>query len=182
MPSGAATVPALRAPFRRRELRVANRIRRTSLPAPVLPSSIYPSRLRPVNPVLHLYSILHGAILDPAGPLHRLQGPPAAPAGSSGSRLGVGLDHIANNDILAWLLIVVLLVAFGLVTACGLGIYRQFRNVTPEAELLETIKREARKAAKKPGPVLPPLPPASTRPAPPPWERDADWWKNQPVD
>ena len=90
--------------------------------------------------------------------------------------MDVNARQTANNDILAWSLIGVLGVTLGLVCACGLGMYRQFRRATPETELLEEIKREAR----LPGTVkLPAPPPASLRPE---WERPADWWKDSSVD
>ena len=101
--------------------------------------------------------------------------------GWQGSRLNVNLDHIANNDTLAWSLIAVLVITMALVTACGLGIYRQFRNITPEAELLETIKREAREAAKNPCSKESPARDIQT-PISKPWERPGDWWKDQPGD
>ena len=90
--------------------------------------------------------------------------------------LNVNPDHIAHNDTLTWSLLGVLGLTLAMVTACGLGIYRQFRRSTPEQDLLEAIKREAR----LPGPVSTPLP--KQAPGKAPWERPADWWKDPPVD
>ena len=97
-------------------------------------------------------------------------------AGLGGLPLNVNPQHIANNDTLAWSLLGVLGLTLGLVTACGVGIYRQFRRSTPELELLEEIKNQAR----QPGPVH--LPPATPPPLRNSWERPADWWKDEPQD
>ncbi len=105
-----------------------------------------------------------------------LASPHSALALPPGYGLNVDPDKIAHNDILAWSLMAVLGLTLGLVTACGVGIFRQFRRSRPEAELLEEIKRQA----SLPGPVHQPR----ARPATPekPWERPADWWKNPPQD
>lgn len=94
-----------------------------------------------------------------------------APAAISGLPLNANPDYIANNDTLTWSLLAVLGLTLGMVTACGVGIYRQFRRMTPEAELLEEIKRQAH----LPGPIhIPPTPPSRPNDT---WERPADWWK-----
>lgn len=104
---------------------------------------------------------------------------PVAPCFSAvlQSDLPVPENHaqISPGDAFAWALLAVLGLTFGLVTACGLGIYRQFRRVTPETELLEEIKQAARKTT----PILPLVTPSSQTA---PWERPADWWKNDPQD
>ena len=97
-------------------------------------------------------------------------------AGPGGLPLNVTPQHIANSDTLAWSLLGVLGLTLGMVTACGVGIYRQFRRSSPESELLEEIKNQAR----QPGPVH--LPPASPTPPRNSWERPADWWKDDPQD
>ena len=89
-----------------------------------------------------------------------------------GLPLNVNPDHIANNDTLTWSLLGVLGVTLGMVTACGVGIYRQFRRAAPAAELLEEMKRQAQ----LPGPIH--LPPNTPRGGEQSWERPADWWKN----
>lgn len=97
-------------------------------------------------------------------------------AAYGGFSTNVNPDHVANNDLLAWSLLGVLGLTLGMVAACGLGIYRQFRRSRPEAELLEEIKRQAR----QPGPVhLPPVTPPAPRQS---WERPADWWKEETQD
>lgn len=101
---------------------------------------------------------------------------PASAALPAWLPLNVNPDHIAHSDTLTWSLLGVLGITLGMVTACGFGIYRQFRRSTPEQELLEEIKREAR----LPGPISAPLP--KQPPANAAWERPADWWKNPPVD
>lgn len=91
--------------------------------------------------------------------------------------LPVPVSHVQTSpgDAFAWSLLGVLGLTFGLVTACGLGIYRQFRRVTPETELLEEIKHAARKST----PILPLAAPSCQAAS---WERPADWWKNDPQD
>ena len=99
-----------------------------------------------------------------------------ASAAPGGFALNFNPDHIANNDTLAWSLLGVLGLTLGMVAACGVGIYRQFRRSTPESELLDEIKRQVR----SPGPVhLPPAVPPTPRKS---WERPADWWKDDPLD
>lgn len=102
---------------------------------------------------------------------------PAATSLPASSRTGVpvpvNLEQISPGDAFAWSLLGVLGLTFGLVTACGLGIYRQFRRVTPETERLEEIKQASRHSA--PGLPLP-------APSAAPWERPADWWKGDPKD
>ena len=93
--------------------------------------------------------------------------------------LNVNADAIAHNDILTWSLLGVLGITLGMVTACGFGIYRQFRRVTPETEIIEEIKRQAL----RPGPLENPQPSPPAAPAnAESWERPADWWKNPPGD
>lgn len=124
---------------------------------PTAPSDFMKSRLRPgliLATLLYLLSTL------PAW---------AAPGGLP---LNVKPDYTANNDTLTWSLLGVLGLTLGMVTACGLGIYRQFKRSTPETELLEEMKRQAR----EPGPIkIPPAAPGSSRDT---WERPADWWKD----
>ena len=113
---------------------------------------------------------LSGPALASAAVLMLASAIPAS-AAHAGLPLNVNPNYIANNDTLAWSLLGVLGLTLGMVTACGLGIYRQFRRSTPEAELLEEIKRQAH----LPGPVNIPLPsPPVHRDT---WERPADWWK-----
>ncbi len=99
---------------------------------------------------------------------------PSLPAASrTGVPVPVNLEQISPGDAFAWSLLGVLGLTFGLVTACGLSVYRQFRRVTPETERLEEIKQAARYSI----PDLPlPVPSAA------PWERPADWWKGDPKD
>ncbi len=98
--------------------------------------------------------------------------PLPAHAGLPGWRLNVNPDHIANSDTLAWSLLGVLGLTLGMVGACGWGIYRQFRRITPEQKLLAELKEHLRRS------------PATFTPEPmaPSWEKPADWWKNPPID
>ena len=114
----------------------------------------------PVRPALLLAALTFAGLCLPAS------------AASGGLPLNVNANAIANNDTLAWSLIGVLGLTLGMVTACGLGIYRQFRRITPETELLEEIKRQA----SLPGPIH--LPPAPLPKSGGTWERPADWWKD----
>lgn len=105
-------------------------------------------------------------------PLFLIAAAGVSPAAMPGPALNVNPEQIAaHGDILAWSLLGVLGVTLGMVTACGLGIYRQFRSTTPEARLLEEIKRRSRPSPAEP-PALP-VPPAAGNS----WERPADWWK-----
>lgn len=100
-----------------------------------------------------------------------------ARAALPGWRLNVNPDHIANSDTLAWSLLGVLGLTLGMVGACGWGIYRQFRRITPEQQLLEELKEQLRRAPATAAPAA-----ATPKPEAPPWEKPADWWKNPPVD
>ena len=74
----------------------------------------------------HRAALWGGMLLFPAAAV-------SAPAAVVGLLpLNVNLDHIAHNDTLAWSLLGVLGVTLGLVAACGLGIYRQFRRNRPK--------------------------------------------------
>ena len=101
--------------------------------------------------------------------------PVTAPAaGLHGLPFKVNPEHIANHDLLAWSLLGVLSLTLALVGACFWGIYRQFRKVAPEQQLLEELKEQLRRQ---------PAAAAPDGPAPaPPWEKPADWWKKPPVD
>ena len=88
--------------------------------------------------------LLCAALLLPAGPF--------IPAVFQ-TDLPVPVNHeqTSPGDALAWSLLGVLGLTFGLVTACGLGIYRQFRRFAPGTELLEEIKQAVRQS----NPILP---------------------------
>ncbi len=95
----------------------------------------------------------------------------------SGSHLNVNAEHIAHSDTLAWSLMGVLGLTLGMVTACGVGIYRQFRKPSPESELLEELRQQIRRGERSDRAIPPPQGSKGAS-----WEKPGDWWKHPPVD
>lgn len=92
----------------------------------------------------------------------------------SGGHVSIGPEHMERGDTLAWSLMAVLAVTLSLVGGIVWGLCRPFRQHPPESLAEEVSENPA-------GPA-PPAPAGTRSTEPAPWEKPADWWKQDSPD